>query len=194
MREHTAQSLAALAVSMMVGSVHAKLMSQLVGRRPGAKPRGAFITRDFGEEFEKGPVKIAVTSFMRDGNRAIVANPQVFGSWRTVALVQSLEEFNPEKPLTGKHAPLNGIGFQDKERTASETWIWSGVRLMNLERYEALKMTPGRFEGVDYLVIEAGAFGTRNKPGCKPQLIIMKRKKMPEPRLPNSQAKQAQPL
>ena len=47
------------------------------GRRMGAKPRGAYITKDFVKEFDQGEVTIAATSFLRYGNRAIVQMPPV---------------------------------------------------------------------------------------------------------------------
>ena len=46
---------------------------------------------------------------------------------------------------------------------------------MDLTRYQALKMTPRNVGGADYLFIEAGGFGTRNKPGWKPQLLVLAR-------------------
>jgi hypothetical protein len=52
-------------------------VKQGVNRREGAQPRGAFITTEFVEEFNKGPVTIAATTFLRYGSRAIVTMPPV---------------------------------------------------------------------------------------------------------------------
>lgn len=56
-----------------------------VGRREGARPRGAFVTRDFLREFEGGKVTLAATTFLRYGDRAVVTKPAVpqgiFSMW-----------------------------------------------------------------------------------------------------------------
>ncbi len=76
----------------------------------------------------------------------------------------------------GKTKPtLSNKLFLRNGATADPTWVWSGDVLMDLNRYQALKMTPKTLAGVDYLFIEAGGFSTRNKPDWKSQLIVMKR-------------------
>ena len=47
---------------------------------------------------------------------------------------------------------------------------------MNLDRYEALRMTVRTIGGSDYLFIEAGGFSTRNKPGWQSPWYVMTRK------------------
>jgi hypothetical protein len=54
-------------------------------------------------------------------------------------------------------------------------WIWSGDILMDLGRYQALKMTVKEIDRSDYLFIEAGGFSTRNLVGWKPPWYVMKR-------------------
>lgn len=212
-----------------------------VGRRAGGQPRGAFITKEFVEEFGKGPVTLAATTFLRYGSKAIVtmppvpqgnfsmwveerklppvndeaiqrsatvipmlssewqakqdpdnaelrsendkfrydgkfvANPQVVGAWKAVSLVSNLEEFNPDKPLNANRAPIKQIKLGDDGLTNLATLIWSGDMLMNLDRYEALKITLRSIGGADYLVIEAGGFSEKHPSGWNPQLIVMKR-------------------
>ena len=65
--------------------------------------------------------------------------------------------------------------FEDGGRTGVPFWIWSGDRLMDLTRYQALKMKLKAIGAEDYLFIEAGGFSTRNKPGWKPSWYVMKR-------------------
>jgi len=48
-----------------------------VGRREGGRERGAFITKEFLDQFGKGPVTIAAITFLRYGNRAVVTMPPV---------------------------------------------------------------------------------------------------------------------
>lgn len=212
-----------------------------MGRRQGAKPRGAFITKEFVEEFNKGEVTIAATSFLRYGNRAIVqmppvpqgifslwleemklppvndeavrksatmipmlssewqakqdpdnaelqsgddmfrydgkfvANPKVLGDWTTIDVVSTIDEFTSDKKMDARRASIKEMTFKDKGMTASGTWIWSSDTLMDLERYQALKMILKTLDGSDYLFIEAGGFSTRNPVGWQPSLYVMKR-------------------
>jgi hypothetical protein len=46
---------------------------------------------------------------------------------------------------------------------------------MDLNRYQALKMTPKTIGGSEYLFIEAGGFSDKNPAGWKSPLIVMKR-------------------
>jgi len=212
-----------------------------VGRREGARPRGAFVTKEFVEEFNKGEVRIAATTFLRYGNRAIVtmppvpqgifsmwleemkipplddeavrksatvipmlsspwqakqdpdnaelqteddmfrydgrfvANPKIPGTWKTIDQVKSIDEFNLEKKMNPRRTPFAEMTFKDNGKTDKTLWIWSGDTLMDLDRYQALKMTVKRIDGSAYLFIEAGGFSTRNPVGWKPPWYVMKR-------------------
>ena len=64
--------------------------------------------------------------------------------------------------------------FKEDGRTEDPTWLWSADTLMDLNKYQALKITPRTIAGNLYLFIEAGGFGTRNKPGWKPKWYVMK--------------------
>jgi len=72
-------------------------------------------------------------------------------------------------------ALFTAITFKDKGMTGDGLWIWSGEALMDLERYQALKMTVKTIDGSDYLFIEAGGFSQKNPVGWKPPLYVMKR-------------------
>jgi hypothetical protein len=212
-----------------------------VGRRQGAKPRGGFVTKEFVEEFNRGPVTIAATSFLRYGNRAIVtmppvpqgifslwieemklpplddeavrksatvipmlssewqanqdpdkaelqteddmfhyhgrfvANPKVLGSWTIIDQVTSIGEFTPERKMNPGRPPFSEITFKDNGRTDKALWIWSGDTLMDLDRYQALKMTAKTIDGGEYLLIEAGGFSTRNPAGWQSPLYVLQR-------------------
>jgi len=212
-----------------------------VGRRQGAKPRGAFITKEFVGEFSKGEVTIAATTFLRYGSRAIVtmppipqgifslwleemelpplgdeavrrsatvipmmssewqarqdpddrafqpddykfrydgkfvANPKLLGAWTTIAQVQTIDEFTPDKKTDARRARFKQITIKDKGLTSSGTLIWSGDTLMDLDRYQALKMIAKTIGGSDYLFVEAGGFSNRNKPGWQSPWYVMKR-------------------
>jgi len=219
-----------------------------IGRREGAQPRGAFITREFIEEFKKGPVTLAATSFLRYGEKAVVtmpplpqgtfqlwleemkvppldaetfrkaatlmpmltsewqekqdpengelaneakpfhydgkfvANPKLPGAWTTVAMVPTIEEFIPTTKGNMKNAPFPSLTIVDGGQTNSDTFIWSGDLLMDLNRFQALKITPKTIGKDDYLFIEVGGFSTKNPVGWKSPWVVMKRSVKPENR------------
>ena len=77
--------------------------------------------------------------------------------------------------MNPRGARTASITFKDNGETDSMTRLWSGDTLMDLTRYEALKMQIREMDGADYLFIEAGGFSTGNKPDWKPNLYVMKR-------------------
>ena len=111
--------------------------------------------------------------FHYDGK--FVANPKVLGAWTPVAAVASIAAFDPAKPANPAGVPFKEITFKDGGLTADPLWIWSGDTLMDLDRYQALKMTPRSLGGTDYLFIEAGGFSAANPAGWKSPLWVMKR-------------------
>ncbi|MHC4252247.1 MAG: DUF6288 domain-containing protein, partial [Planctomycetota bacterium] len=117
----------------------------------------------------------AAVKFRWDGR--FVANPKVSGHWSVIAEVAEISEFDPSgKPSRPRRPPFSAMAFRDGGRTGDPTWAWSGDVLMNLNRYEALKMEVRTIGGGEYLFVEAGGFNTRNKPGWKSPLYVMKRK------------------
>jgi len=111
--------------------------------------------------------------FLYDGK--FVANPKILGTWKTIDVVKAIDEFTPDKKTDARRARIKGMTFKDQGRTGDAQWIWSGDVLMDLARYQALKMTVKAIGGSDYLFIEAGGFSARNKPGWTSPLYVMKR-------------------
>jgi hypothetical protein len=109
-------------------------------------------------------------------NGKFKANKNLLGSWSTIAVVPSSEAFDPANPLDPSRAPFKEITFKDNGLTDSGTVIWSGDILMDLSRYEALKMTPKTLSGSDYLFVEVGGFSDKNPKGWKSPLCVMKKK------------------
>ena len=103
------------------------------------------------------------------------ANPQVIGAWTSVAVVPTIEEFDPAKPVNANRAPTKAITFKDGGLTDSATLIWSGDILMDLANFQALKMTFKAIAGTDYLFIEGGGFSDKNPPGWTSPLSVMRR-------------------
>ena len=74
-----------------------------------------------------------------------------------------------------RRAPFKKITFANKGLTSTGTLIWSGDTLMDLERYQALKIKVKAVGGEDCLFIEAGGFSTRNPVGWQSPWHVMKR-------------------
>jgi hypothetical protein len=212
-----------------------------IGRGSGGTLRGAFITSELLDEFGKGPVTLAATTFLRYGDRAIVTMPpvpqgvfsmwieemklpplddaafrksaavipmlsaawqekqdpnnkelqtaddrfhydgkfvgnlKVLGSWTAVATVPTLEAFDPAKPAAVKNAPFGGLTLKEDGQTDKPVRIWSGDTLIDMTRWQALKMTTRIIGDTEYLAVEAGGFSEGNPAGWKCPLIIMKR-------------------
>ncbi len=212
------------------------------GRGSGGLPKGAYITRDFMDDFKGGKVCIAVMTFLRNNdkykvkpskpvpqgkfslhieeqklppmgddlvfksaalvpmlssewqakqdpedreqsasavkfrwNGRFVNNPQVRGTWKAVAQVADVADFDPSKKTRANRPPFSKLTFKDGGRTDNPVWTWSGNTLMDLTRFQALRMEARNLDGKDYLFVEIGGFGTRNKPGWKSQLLVLAR-------------------
>jgi hypothetical protein len=217
-------------------------MKQGNGRGAGGKPKGAYLTREFLEDFQGGEVTIAVKTFIRFNDKykvkpttrvpqgkislhldeqklppmgdelvrksatvvamlssewqaaqdpedrerraaavkfrydgKFVANADFVGDWKTIGVVKTIDQFTPDKRLNPRGARFAGISFNDNGETDNVTRLWSGDTLMDLTRYQALKMMIKEIEGEDYLFIEAGGFSTRNPVGWQSPWYVMKR-------------------
>jgi len=111
--------------------------------------------------------------FRWDGKFA--ANPAVVGEWKLFGQVASIAEFDPEKKTNPRNVPFSTITLKDGGGTGDPTWVWSGDFLMDLNKYQALRMLPQTLGGAEYLFVEAGDFSTRHKPGWKPQWFVLRR-------------------
>ena len=111
--------------------------------------------------------------FRWDGK--FVPNGKILGSWKTVSLVSKIEDFNPEKPRDANRAWIKQVTFKADGSTDDSIKVWSGDILMDLGKYQALKMKLVTIEGGEYLIVEEGEFSTRHKPDWQPRLIVLKR-------------------
>ena len=212
------------------------------GRGSGGQPKGAYITRDFMDDFKGGKVCIAVMTFLRYNDKykvkpskpvpqgkfsihieeqklppmgdelvfksaSIVAmlsskwqdaqdpedreksasaekfrwdgrfvnNPKISGSWKVIAQVGDVSDFDPAKKTRVNRPPFSSLNLKEGGRTDSPVWVWSGDILMDLTKFQALKMQPRNIGDKDYLFVEVGGFGARNKPGWKSQLLVLAR-------------------
>ena len=108
----------------------------------------------------------------QSGARAEIATGQTA---QALGVVRTIEEFNPDKRLNPRSSKIARITFKDNGETDHVTLLWSGDTLINLTRYEALKMIIKKMEGTTYLFIEAGGFKANQKPGWKSQWYVLKR-------------------
>ena len=210
------------------------------GRGSGGQPKGAFITAEFLEDFQRGRVTIAVKTFLRfnskykvppssrlpqgkislhleemrlppmgddlvhksanvvpmltsrwqafqhsdsqeqsegsgkfifDGH--FVPNPKVLGDWMTLGEVPSIEEFLPGGKL--RRSRVGKRTFKVDGKTESVTRLWSGDTLMDLSRYEALKMELRKFGDKEYLFVEVGGFKANRPPDWKSPWYVLER-------------------
>lgn len=111
--------------------------------------------------------------FRWDGK--FVSNPAVMGSWQVIGEVAADADFNPEKPIKARNPAFSSMTFADGGKTNEPTYHWSGDKLMDLTRYQALQMQIRKIGDTEYLFVEAGGFGTRNKPGWKSLMLVLKR-------------------
>ncbi len=212
------------------------------GRGGGGQPKGAFITRDFLDDFQDGEVTIAVKTFLRFNDKykvkpstrvpqgkisvhfeeqklppmgddlvrksatvvsmlssdwqaaqdpadrerqasavkflydgKFVPNARLVGRWKTLGVVKTIDEFTPDRRLNPRGAKIAGINFKDNGETDEVTRLWSSDTLMDLTRYEALKMKIKTINDEDYLFIEAGGFNARNAVGWQSAWYVLKK-------------------
>jgi len=112
--------------------------------------------------------------FRYDGK--FVANRKVHGHWELIAQVNQFGDFDPTKKMNVRHPPFTEMTFNDGGTTNDATWVWSGDTLMDLTRYQALKMTLKTIDGDEYLFVEAGGFSTRHAAEWRSPWYVMKRK------------------
>jgi hypothetical protein len=93
-----------------------------LGRRAGDTIRGAWITREFTEDFAKGPVTIAAITFLRYGDRAIVQMPPVpqgiFSMWLEERKLPPLDATVLRKAAL--YTPLLTSAWQSKHDPTTE--------------------------------------------------------------------------
>lgn len=122
---------------------------------------------------ENGITPTAEDAFLYNGT--FVPNPAVAGTWITVAVVDAIGGFDPSaKPNPGR-SPLKRIAYMDQGTTDSPDHIWSGDMLMDLNRSEALRITPQTIDGTEYLFIECGGFNAKHPAGWTCPVMVLKR-------------------
>jgi hypothetical protein len=122
---------------------------------------------------DKAELQTEDDMFRYDGR--FVSNPKVLGRWTIIDQVATIDEFNLDKQMNPGRPTFTEMTFKNNGLTGDGLRIWSGDTLMDLDRYQAQKMTVKRIDGNDYLFIEAGGFSTRNPVGWQSPWYVMKR-------------------
>ena len=115
----------------------------------------------------------SAVKFRWDGQ--FIPNPELAGSWEVIAQVAEMNDFDPARKTRVNRPLFSSLSLKEGGKTNDPAWAWSGNTLMDLTRYQALRMVPVNLGGKDYLFVEAGGFGTRKKPGWKPKLLVLAR-------------------
>jgi hypothetical protein len=112
--------------------------------------------------------------FRWDGK--FTANLDVLGDWKLVAEVAEIADYDSTAKRVRVHnAPFTKLTLKEGGTTADSARIWSGDMLMDLTRYQALKMQSRVIAGVDYLFVEAGGFSARHKSGWQTPWLVLVR-------------------
>lgn len=108
-------------------------------------------------------------------NGSFVANPAVIGAWKVLSVVPTPDDFDPAKGRDVNRAPFKTLAFHEGGDTDHRDFFWSGERLMNLARSEALEIKAVSKDGREYLFIEAGGFSDKNLPAWRSPWIVLGR-------------------
>ena len=101
-------------------------------------------------------------------------NPDVTGNWNVVANVNDPAEFDPAKNKSARSPFISSLGILDKGQTDDDLILWTGDHLLDLKRYEALRMVRRKVADADYLFVEGGSFNGKKKPRWESRWLVFK--------------------
>ncbi len=91
----------------------------------------------------------------------VTSNPAVVGVWKAFDQVPAKDTFDPanrQRPSRGWRPMLQEIELANNLRTSEPLLVWTGSKLLDVGRREALAVEHVQVEGKDYLFIETGGF------------------------------------
>lgn len=94
-------------------------------------------------------------------------NPAIKGNWKGLGQVAAIEDFKPDPELRLRRGTLNQLALAAEGKTHDPYLLWTSDTLMDLTKYQALRMQTKTIEGKRYLFVEVGGFSERNKPDWK---------------------------
>ena len=91
-----------------------------------------------------------------------------------IAEVKDIDAYDPDgKNPKPRRPAFNQIELKPDGTTDQAIWMWSGKHLMDLDKYQALRMVTKSIDGKEHLFVEAGGFSTRNKPDWKSTWYVL---------------------
>ena len=108
-------------------------------------------------------------------NGRFVPNTQLIGTWKAVGMVKSLDEFSPEQRMNPRQSKIASLTFHRNGQTDDPTKLYTADMLMDLTRYEALRMTVRPYGNDEYLFIEAGGYNAKHGSDWRPGLSVLRR-------------------
>jgi hypothetical protein len=104
-------------------------------------------------------------------------NKNLIGKWIIIDYVQTTKDFKSDKKMNPGKTPFKDIVFEAGGKTNSPTMIWSGEKLIDLNRNQMLLMEGKSIDGQTYLFIEAGGFTTGKPTDWHPGYYVLKQAK-----------------
>lgn len=103
-------------------------------------------------------------------------NQPLVGDWKLVTGVETIDAFDPEEKNGNAHRPFKtSIHFMEDGSTDDPLFIWSGNKLMNLDRYEAHQLELKTIGEAQYFFVERGDFRGRHRFGGRDAYLVYSR-------------------
>lgn len=112
--------------------------------------------------------------FLFDGD--FKTDKGLLGDWKAIGQVAKVDEFEPGADISANgKAAFSELSLRKDGKTQKDLMVWSGRTLMDLDKYQALKMQIEKIDGKEYLFVESGGFNTRNPEDWQSPYTVMKR-------------------
>lgn len=106
-------------------------------------------------------------------------NPDVTGAWQIIDQVANIEDFDPQRqqhPSRRWQPVLREIDLTDDLRTSNPLFVWTGTKLLDVQRKQALQVEHKTVQDQPYLFIEAGGFNPDRPVGWTAPWLVFEKK------------------
>ncbi len=107
----------------------------------------------------------------------IIESKNLLGKWKVIDYVQDAKDFKSSKKMKPGKPPFKEIVFAAGGKTDKPVRIWTGKKLIDLNKNQMLLMKGKSLEGQSYLFIEAGGFTTGKAKDWHPGWYVLKQAK-----------------
>ncbi len=111
-------------------------------------------------------------------NGQFTENHAVRGRWKVIDEVQSIRDFDPDSrqhPQRGWRPHIKEITLSNDLHTGDPLLVWTGTKLLDVQRAEALSVAHEQVNDKQYLFIERGGFSPDHQTGwTSPWLVFEK--------------------